>query len=322
MIETSPGLDLAAIRAAHVRIMPWIHRTPVLRSASLDALCGATVFFKAEHLQKAGAFKARGACNAVMGLGNAAAGSGVATHSSGNHGAALAWAAALRGIAAHVVVPANASAAKRANIIRHGARIIDCDPTLAAREQTLARVLAETGAESVPPYDDARVICGQGTATLELLEEVPDLDTIMVPVGGGGLLAGTAIAATGVKPGIRVLAAEPAGADDAARSLRAGRRLPQTDPRTIADGLRSSLGELNFPVIQRCVEDILCVSEEQIVAAMRLFWEVCKQTIEPSSATVLAAVMAYPQQFRGRRVGLILSGGNVDLDHLPWSAAQ
>jgi threonine dehydratase len=248
------------------------------------------------------------------------AGAGVATHSSGNHGAALAWAAALRGLPAHVVVPDNAPAAKRANIRRYGARIVDCAPTLAAREAALAGVLAATGAQAVPPYDDARVIAGQGTAVLELLEEVPGLDTVLTPVGGGGLLAGSALAAHGLDASIRVLGAEPAGADDALRSLRTGVRQPQTDPRTVADGLRTSLGELNFRIIRREVADILAVDDAQIVAAMRLFWEVAKQTIEPSSATVLAAVLAYPEAFHGRRVGLVLSGGNVDLERLPWQA--
>jgi len=318
MAELSPMADFASVQAARARIRPWIHHTALIRSSTLDGMCGAELFFKAEHLQKTGAFKARGACNAVMGLDEHAARAGVATHSSGNHGAALAWAARLRGIEAHVVVPSNASAAKRANIARYGARIIDCDPTLAAREAMLAEVLAATGAGYVPPYDDSRVISGQGTAVLEMLQDVPDLDIVMCPVGGGGLLAGSALAAHGVDAAIRVLAAEPLGADDAARSLGAGKRLPQTDPRTIADGLRTSLGELNFRIMQREVSAVLTVDEQQIVTAMRLFWEITKQIIEPSSATVLAAVLAYPGTFRGKRAGLVLSGGNVDLEQLPW----
>ena len=312
--------DLAMLQSAWTRIRPWIHRTPVLRSRTLDAISGASLFFKAEHLQKTGAFKARGACNAVMGLDERGAGAGVVTHSSGNHGAALAWAARLRGIEAQVVVPVNANAAKRANILRYGARIVDCGPTLAAREAMLAEVAARSGAQVIPPYDDARVIAGQGSATLELLATARDLDAVIAPVGGGGLLAGTAIAARGLRASLRVFGAEPAGADDACRSLAAGIRLPQTSPQTIADGLRAGLGELNFQLIRQHVEAVITVSDAQIIAAMRLFWEIAKQIIEPSSATALAAVLAEPRLFSGMRVGLILSGGNVDLDQMPWQA--
>lgn len=310
--------DIDAVQTALRRISPHLHRTPVMQSRTLDALCGARVFLKCEHLQKVGAFKARGAGNAVFALGEDEAARGVATHSSGNHGAGLAWAAALRGIPAHVVVPANANRSKRANIARYGARIVECAPTLAAREATLAAVLAETGATAVPPYDDPRVIAGQGTAALEMLEQVDALDVLLAPVGGGGLLSGTAI--VGRSAGLRVLAAEPLGADDAARSLACGERQPQTDPRTIADGLRTSLGELNFAIIRRDVEAIVTVSEAQIVSAMRLVWELTKQLVEPSSATVVAALLAEPGRFAGQRVGAILSGGNVDLDlPLPWT---
>lgn len=319
MSTTPQPPDLAAVRAAAARISAVVERTPVIRSDTLDALCGARLFFKCEHLQKTGAFKARGASNAVFGLADDVARRGVATHSSGNHGAALAWAARLRGIPAHVVVPANANRAKRANIERYGARVVLCEPTLAARESTLAAVLAETGANAVPPYDDARVIAGQGTATLELLEDTDGLDDVLTPVGGGGLLAGAAIAAHGTDATIRVHGAEPLGADDAARSLAAGERFPQTDPRTMADGLRTSLGELNFAILRHEVHGIITVTEAQIAAATRLLWEICKQLVEPSSAVVLAAVLAQPALFRGRRVGLVLSGGNVDLDApLPW----
>lgn len=310
--------DIETVRVAAQRIATHVHRTPVMRSRTLDTLCGSKVFLKCEHLQKVGAFKARGACNAVFSLTDAEAGRGVATHSSGNHGAGLAWAAALRGIPAHVVVPANANRSKRANIARYGAHIVECAPTLAARESTLAEVLARTGASAVPPYDDARVIAGQGTAALELLEQSDGLDVLLAPVGGGGLLSGTAIVARSA--GLRVLAAEPLGADDAARSLACGERQPQTDPRTIADGLRTSLGELNFAIIRRDVEAIVTVSDAQIVSAMRLVWELTKQVIEPSSATVVAALLAEPGRFGGQRVGAILSGGNVDLDlPLPWT---
>ena len=313
-----PLPDLDAVKTAAQRIAPHVHRTPVLQSRTLDALCGARVHLKCEHLQKVGAFKARGACNAVFALDEAEASRGVATHSSGNHGAGLAWAAALRGIPAHVVVPANANRSKRANIARYGARIVECAPTLAGREAMLADVIAQTGATAVPPYDDPRVIAGQGTAALELLEQTGGLDLLLAPVGGGGLLSGTAI--VGRSAGLRVLAAEPLGADDAARSLACGERQAQTDPRTIADGLRTSLGELNFAIIRRDVEAIVTVSEAQIVSAMRLVWELTKQLIEPSSATVVAALLADPGRFAGQRVGAILSGGNVDLDlPLPWT---
>jgi len=312
--------DFADLCSAADRIAGVVERTPVIRSDTLDALTGARLFFKCEHLQKTGAFKARGASNAVFGLADEEARRGVATHSSGNHGAALAWAARLRGIPAHVVVPANANRAKRANIERYGARIVLCEPTLAAREATLAAVLAETGANAVPPYDDARVIAGQGTAALELLEDTGSLDDLLTPVGGGGLLAGAAIAAHARDTATRVYGAEPLGADDAARSLAAGERLPQTDPRTMADGLRTSLGDLNFAILSREVEGIITVTEAQIAAATRLLWEICKQLVEPSSAVVLAAVLAQPERFAGRRVGLVLSGGNVDLDApLPWT---
>ena len=311
--------DFPAVRAAAGRISAVVERTPVLRSDTLDALTGARLYLKCEHLQKTGAFKARGASNAVFGLPDDDARRGVATHSSGNHGAALAWAARLRGIPAHVVVPSNANRAKRANIARYGARIVLCEPTLAARESTLATVLAETGANAVPPYDDARVIAGQGTAALELIEDAGGLDDLLTPVGGGGLLSGAAIAAHGLDAAIRVYGAEPLGADDAARSLAAGERLPQTDPRTMADGLRTSLGELNFALIRREVEGVITVTEPEIAAATRLLWEICKQLVEPSSAVVLAAILARPEAFRGRRVGVVLSGGNVDLDApLPW----
>ena len=320
-MSQSPDLpDLAAIHAAAQRIAAVVERTPVIRSDTLDALSGARMLFKCEHLQKTGAFKARGASNAVFGLCPEEAARGVATHSSGNHGAALAWAARLRGIPAHVVVPSNANRAKRANIERYGARIVLCEPTLAARESTLAAVLAETGASAVPPYDDARVIAGQGTAALELVEDTGGLDDLVTPVGGGGLLAGAAIAAHGLDAAIRVYGAEPLGADDAARSLAAGERLPQTDPRTMADGLRTSLGVLNFAVLQREVRGVITVTEAQIATATRLLWEICKQVVEPSSAVVLAAVLAQPERFAGRRVGLVLSGGNVDLESpLPWT---
>jgi threonine dehydratase len=312
------AVDLAAIHAAHARIRSHVHRTPVLTSRSLDAVAEATLFFKCENLQKVGAFKARGACNAVFSLDNAEARRGVVTHSSGNHGAAVAWAAARRGIPAWVVMPENSAEIKKAAVQGLGATVRFCAPTLEARDTTCAAVLAETGAVLVHPYDDWRVIAGQGTAALELLEEIPDLDAIITPVGGGGLLSGTAIASRGIKPSIRVYGAEPAGADDAWRSLQSGRIVPQTDPRTIADGLRSSLGVKTFAVLSTLVDAIGTTSEEAIVQAMRLTWDKLKLVIEPSAAVPLAALVERKLPVAGLRVGIVVSGGNVDLDRLPW----
>ena len=314
----SATLTLADIRAAHARIADKIHRTPVLTSATLDALCGAQLFFKCENFQKIGAFKARGATNAVFALTEAEAANGVATHSSGNHAAALARAARLRGIPAHIVMPSNAPKTKIESVRRNGGIIVFCEPTLVAREAACAKIIAETGARLVHPFDDYAVMAGQGTATLELLEQAPDLDLIIVPVGGGGLLCGTAVAAKGARPGIRVIAAEPAGADDAARSVAAGRLIPLVQAATIADGLRTSLSARTFPLIQQQVDGIVTVSEESIVAAMRRIWEVLKIIIEPSCAVPYAAVMDEKIDVSGKRVGIILTGGNVDLDALPW----
>ena len=313
--------EFADVLAARERIAPYIHRTPVLVSSELNARADAQLFFKCENFQKAGAFKARGAHNAVFALTPAAAAAGVVTHSSGNHGAALALAARRRGIPAYIVVPENAPPGKIEAIRRYGGEITLCAPTLAAREAAAAAIAAATSARLVHPYNDPWVIAGQGTAALEFLEDRPDLAAIMTPLGGGGLLSGTAIAAKGRSPSVRVFGAEPAGADDGARSLRAGRLLPQTDPRTMADGLRSSLGDITFAVIQRDVEAILTVSEEAIAAAMRLVWEILKIVIEPSAAVVVAAALARPPALAGQPVGLILSGGNADLDRLPWLPA-
>jgi len=315
----TPHLTLDDIRAAQVRIADKIHRTPVLTGATLDADCGGHLFFKCENFQKIGAFKARGATNAVFALTDAEAARGVVTHSSGNHAAALARAARLRGIAALVVMPTNAPRAKIDSVRRQGGSITFCEPTLAAREATCARIMAETGARLVHPFDDYAVMAGQGTATLELLEQAPDLDLVIVPVGGGGLLCGTAVAAKGLRPGIRVLGAEPAGADDAAQSFAAGRIVVIDTVATIADGLRTpTIGAKNFPLIQQHVDGIVTVSEAGIVAAMRRIWEVLKIIIEPSCAVPYAAIMEGKIDARGRRVGIILTGGNVDLDALPW----
>lgn len=310
-------LDLAAIRAAHARIRDKIHRTPVLTSHRLDTQAGVKLFFKCENFQKIGAFKARGATNAVFALSDAEADRGVVTHSSGNHGAALAWAARLRGIPAYIVMPSNTAKPKQAAVLGYGGIVTLCAPTLEARETTCARIMAETGATLVHPYDNYMVMAGQGTAAVELLEDVPDLDVILTAVSGGGLLSGTAVAAKGLKPGIRVIAVEPAQADDAAQSFRAG-HIVSAPVNTIADGLRSMLGTRNFPLIQANVDDIVTVSEAGIVGAMRSLWETLKIVVEPSGAVPYAAITEKKISLSGQRIGIILSGGNVDLDALPW----
>lgn len=304
---------LEDIRNAHTCIEPFVHRTPVFTSETLDNLAGARLFFKAENFQKTGAFKYRGATYAVQTLLEEEAHRGVATHSSGNHGQALALAARMRGIPAHIVMPSNAPRSKHAAVTNYGGRITLCKPTLEARESTLAEVVKSTGAAAVHPYDDDRIICGQGTAALELLADTPDLDAILAPVGGGGLLAGTAIAAHGLRPELTVYGSEPELADDAFRSLRQGKRLPPCPPRTVADGLRTALGERNFPIISRHVAEIFLVGEAEILLAMRQIWERAKLVIEPSAAVPVAAALARPGCLRGKRVGIILSGGNVDL---------
>lgn len=306
------------VRAAARRIAPHVHRTPVATCATIDELTGCSIHFKCEQLQKVGAFKARGATNAVFSLDDEAAARGVCTHSSGNHAAALARAARLRGVPAHIVMPSTAPPVKRAAVAGYGAQITECEPTLEARETTLAEVQARTGATFVHPYDDPRVIAGQGTAALELLEEVPRLDVVMAPVGGGGLASGTVIAMSSLTPEVEVWGAEPAGADDAYRSLRDGRRYPSVDPNTIADGLLTALSDRTFRILHRGLAGILTVDEETIIRAMRLLWERAKLLVEPSAAVPLAVVLAHPDRFTGRRVGAILSGGNVDLDQLPW----
>lgn len=312
------SLDLAAIRAAHDRIRPHIVRTPVLTSEWLDAACGGRLFFKCENLQHVGAFKARGATNAIFSLSDTEAAHGVATHSSGNHAAAVARAARLRGIPAHIVMPSNSNPAKIRNVERFGGRITLCEPTNAAREAACARLITETGAALIHPFNDFRVMAGQGTAVLELLEDHPDLDLILCPVGGGGLLCGTAVAAKSLHPNIRIIATEPAGADDAARSFRAGQIVPAPKVDTIADGLRTTLGENNFPLIQRHVDEVVTVSEAGILTAMRRLWDELKIIVEPSAAVPLAAILENRVSVAGLRTGIILSGGNVDLDALPF----
>jgi len=307
------------VKLAAERIVPHVHRTPVLTSRTLNEMCGAEIYFKCENFQRAGVFKIRGATNAVLSLTEEEASRGVATHSSGNHGAALALAAAARGIKAYVVMPSNSPTVKKEAVAGYGAEIVFCEPTLQAREDTLAEVVGRTGATFVHPYNDPRVIAGQGTAALELCNEVPGLHAVTAPVGGGGLISGTAIAVTGTQPEAEVIGAEPEAADDAHRSLREGRIVPADDPRTVADGLRTSLGDLTFAVIDRYVRAIVTVSEDAIVEAMRLVWERMKIVIEPSSAVPVAALLTRRSEYRGDRIGVILSGGNVDLAKLPWS---
>ncbi|KAB7631255.1 MULTISPECIES: pyridoxal-phosphate dependent enzyme [Stenotrophomonas] len=319
-MSDSPLPCVDDVLAAAARIAVHACVTPVLRSRTLDAMTGATVFFKAEHLQRSGAFKFRGACNAVWALEEAQARRGVVTHSSGNHGAALALAARTRGIACHVVVPEGAVAAKLANIGRHGATLWRCDASIAAREAMCAQVQAETGATLVHPYTDPQVIAGQGTAALELLHASEGLDMMVVPVGGGGLASGTRLALQAVAPATGLVLAEPLGAADTARSLAAGERRIDFTPDTVCDGLRGTLGAPNFALLQGAAQ-VITVADEATVAAMRQIWQVLKQVVEPSSAIALAAILAEPARFAGKRVGVVLSGGNVDLDALPWGAA-
>jgi len=306
------------IEKAHDRIRPFIHRTPVLTSQSINQIVGAELFFKCENLQKVGAFKFRGACNSVLALSDEEAEKGVCTHSSGNHAAALALAARMRGIPAYIVMPENAPEIKKKAVAGYGAQITFCEPTLAARELTLKKVAAETGATEIHPYNYFNVICGQGTAAKELIEETGPLDIVIAPVGGGGLLSGTAISAKAMLPNILVIAAEPAGADDAFRSFYSKSIQPSVAPKTIADGLLTSLGSITFPIILNEVDQIVTVSEENIVAAMRMIWERMKIIIEPSSAVPLAAILENKIAVKGKKVGIIVSGGNVDLGKLPF----
>jgi threonine dehydratase len=303
---------------AHLIVQKYAHRTPVLTSSSINQIVGGNLFFKCENLQKVGAFKFRGACNAVFSLSEEDAQKGVATHSSGNHAAALALAARMRGIAAHIVMPSNSPEIKKKAVAGYGANITFCEPTLQARESTLARIVAETGATEIHPYNNFNVIAGQGTAAKELIEDFGDFDIIMAPVGGGGLLSGTALSTKHLSPGCKVIAAEPAGADDAFRSFHEKKIIPSVNPKTIADGLLTSLGERNFAIIMKNVDDIVTVSEEKIVEAMRMIWERMKIIIEPSSAVPLAAILEGKVDIQNKKVGIILSGGNLDLGKLPF----
>lgn len=306
------------IKRASERIRGLAHHTPVLTCSGLDSLIGARLFFKCENFQKVGAFKFRGAANAVFSLPEAEVKRGVATHSSGNHAQALALAARLRGVAAHIVMPQNSPRIKVEAVRGYGGRIVFCPPTQEDRERTLREVVAQTGAVFIHPYDNPAVIAGQATCARELLEEVPDLDLLLAPVGGGGLASGTALAARYWSPSTRVVAAEPKEADDAYRSLAAGRILPSLAPKTIADGLRTSLGELTFPILRALLNAVVTVSEAAIVQAMRLIWERMKVLVEPSAAVPLAALLEGGLSAQGQRVGIVLSGGNLDLDFLPW----
>jgi len=308
------------VRTAAARIKPYAHRTPVLTSRTMDALSGASLFFKAENLQRMGAFKFRGAVNAVFSLGDAEARKGVITHSSGNHAQALALAAKIRGIQACIVMPRDAPRVKVEAVRGYGAEIVFSGNAPEDRERTLKEVAEQKGSVFIHPSDDLRVIAGQGTCALEILEEVPDLDMVLAPVGGGGLLSGSAIAVHGTSPRTRVVGAEPAAADDAYRSFTSGVLHPSGNPRTIADGLRTSLGPNTFPIVRARVAEIVTTGEEAIVIAMKLLWERMKIVVEPSGAVPLAAILEGKLDVRGTRTAIILSGGNVDLDTLPWMA--
>ncbi len=316
------SLNLDGIRAAHERILPYIKRTPVLTSSRLDETSGASLLFKCENFQKVGAFKARGANNAVFSLDDATAQCGVATHSSGNHGAAVARAAKLRKIPAYIVMPSNSAKVKVRAVDSYGAHIVFCEPMEEAREAICAEVIKKTGATLIHSFENEDVMAGQGTATVELLEDVSDLDLVMCPVGGGGLLSGTAVAAKSMRLEIKVVAAEPENVDDAAQSFRAGRLIRTEKKFTIADGLRTNVGAPNFAIIQRYVDDIVTVSEEAIISAMRTIWETMKIIVEPSAAVPYAAIVERKIDVAAKRVGIILTGGNVDLDALPWTATR
>jgi threonine dehydratase len=309
---------IETIRAAHQRIKPYIHRTQVISSEFINREAGAEIFFKCENFQKVGAFKGRGACNAVFSLDDAAAKRGVVTHSSGNHGAALAWAAGLRGIKATVVVPENAPAPKKRAIEGYGATIIYCAPNIAARQAAVDELIAKHGYEMIHPFDNDMVIAGQGTAAVELLEDYPNLDVIIAPLGGGGLLSGTAIAAKAIKPNIKVYGGEPRGADDGARSLASGALVTEQTPKTICDGLLTTLSPRTFDIIRANVDGIGVATEENVIRAMRLTWQYAKIICEASCCPPLAAILEGTLDVKGKKVGIILTGGNVDLDKLPW----
>ena len=315
----SAAPDLDAIRAAYRRIAPRIHRTPVVTSASLDEIAGARLFFKCENLQKTGSFKIRGATNAVFSLTEEQARRGVVAPSSGNHAAALAQAARWRGIPAYIVMPSNSSAAKKRAVQSYGGKITECEPNIASREAVTAEVMNRTGAHLVHPYNDARVIAGQGTAALELLKEVRDLDMVLAPVSGGGLLSGTAIASKGLRPGVRVIGGEPRNADDAYRSLSSGTIEPVASSETMADGLRAALCPLTYSILRDKLDEVSLVTEDEIVEAMLLLWERLKLVVEPSGTVAAAPALFRKIGASGKKVGIILSGGNLDLHRLPFA---
>ncbi len=306
------------VKAAHERIKPHVHRTPVLTSTFFDGLTGASLFFKCESFQKAGAFKARGASNAVFGLTDEQAAQGVVTHSSGNHGLCLSYAAGRRGVAATVVMPRTAPEAKKAAVRGYGGTVVECEPSTTSREAVFAEVVAKTGADFIHPYNDHRVIAGQGTCSRELDEQVGDLDAVIAPIGGGGMVSGTCLTMSTIASKTKIYAAEPLNADDAARSFKAGHIIADDAPNTVADGLKVPLKELTWHFVKNHVEDILTATEEEIVEAMRLTWQRMKIVMEPSSAVPLATIIKHKHLFAGKRVGVIVTGGNVDLNKLPW----
>ena len=305
--------------AARERVTPHIHRTPVLTSTYLNELTGASLFFKCENFQKAGAFKVRGACNAVFGLSDDMLEKGVATHSSGNHALSLSYAAGQRGIPCHVVMPRTAPQAKKDAVRGYGGNITECEPSTSSREEVFAQVQAETGAEFVHPYNDPRVIAGQGTCSAELIEQVEGLDAVIAPIGGGGMVSGTCLTLSNLAPDVQIYAAEPEQADDAARSFRAGHIIADDAPETVADGLKVPLKDLTWHFVSNHVTDILTASDQEIVEAMKLIWKRMKIVMEPSSAVPLATILKNRDTFAGKRVGVIITGGNVDLDALPWT---
>jgi threonine dehydratase len=313
---TVPTFD--DVLVAHERIKPHIHRTPVLTSSYLNALTGAELFFKCENFQKAGAFKVRGASNAVFGLSDDMLERGVATHSSGNHALSLSYAAGRRGIPCTVVMPRTAPQAKKDAVRGYGGKIVECEPSTSSREATFAEVVAESGAEFVHPYNDPRVIAGQATCSRELLEQSEGLDAVIAPIGGGGMISGTCLTLSTLAPDTQIYAAEPDQADDAARSFRAGHIIADDAPVTVADGLKVPLKELTWHFVKSYVTDVLTASEEEIIDAMKTTWKRMKIVMEPSCAVPLATILRNPDVFRGKRVGVIITGGNVDLDHLPW----
>lgn len=309
---------LSDMTAAEERIRRHIHRTPVLTSSFINSLVGAELFFKCENFQKAGAFKARGASNAVFGLSDEQAARGVATHSSGNHGTCLSYAAGRRGIPCTVVMPRTAPQAKKDAVRGYGGKVVECEPSTSSREAVFAEVVAETGAEFVHPYNDPRVIAGQATCSKELIEQVDGLDAVIAPIGGGGMVSGTCLTLSNLAPRIKIYAAEPEQADDAYRSFKAGYIIADDAPNTVADGLKVPLKDLTWHFVRNHVTDILTASEEEIVDAMKLIWKRMKIVMEPSSAVPLATILKNKHVFAGKRVGIIITGGNVDLDKLPW----